>query len=139
MDRFAVGHRLLQRQAQALVDVVLAPVASGGQHYVAVGDNGHMPHNAMQRFGKLPGDVAHFADGRIFFENDFAFTIGIYFQGIPLTDPQGAPDLLGDDYAPQFIDAPDNASSFHSKSLLRKVVFALVVSTFPEAFIHFRR
>ena len=64
----------------------------------------------------LRSKLGKLADGGVFFEYDFAFTIGIDLQRVTFPDAHRAADLFRDDNTPQIIDPSYDSSCFH-KSL----------------------
>ena len=111
--RCALVDAFFHFRANAFFQKIFFRPAGDGNDPVFIHDTGHMSRCLGKAFGVFLSECPQFPNGRIFLQNDFAFSICENFQRVAFPNSECAADFLWNDYSSQVIDSSDNASCSH--------------------------
>jgi hypothetical protein len=130
---FSVIDNSFQLAADQFSNEFLTSRTGSSYYLVVVGDAGKHAGGLGEGLGVFFCKKAKLSDWRVFFQNDFAFTVGENFKRGTFFDSQGPADFFWDDHPAQFINAADDSGCFHLCTILPILHFPMLCSYYVEA------
>ena len=110
---FSVIDNSFQLAADQFSNEFLTSRTGSSYYLVVVGDAGKHAGGLGEGLGVFFCKKAKLSDWRVFFQNDFAFTVGENFKRGTFFDSRGPADLFWDDHPAQIIYSSYDSCGFH--------------------------